>query len=131
MSVRLFISRDISVTTNMIIAHDFEKNRMHPILPYTIASCIEETFIPLRLIKNEEKKNFTEIKYRLYQYIFIQTYIFRRIMQPTIISKILEETRIEELELEKSILVFWHIINFTNNLTFLTDFPYIEFNLSK
>lgn len=85
---------------------------MHPILPYTIASCIEETFIPLRLIKNEEKKNFTEIKYRLYQYIFIQTYIFRRIMQPTIISKILEETRIEELELEKSILVFWHIINF-------------------
>lgn len=79
---------------------------MHPILPYTIASCIEETFIPLRLIKNEEKKNFTEIKYRLYQYIFIETYIFRRIMQPTIISKILEETRIEELELEKSILVF-------------------------
>lgn len=52
-------------------------------------------------------------------------------MQLTIISKILEETRIEELELEKSILVFWHIINFTNNLTFLTDFPYIEFNLSK
>lgn len=38
MSVRLFISRDINVITNMIIAHDFEKNRMHPILAYTIAT---------------------------------------------------------------------------------------------
>lgn len=38
MSVRLFISRDINVITNMIIAHDFEKNRMHPILAYTICN---------------------------------------------------------------------------------------------
>lgn len=74
MSVRLFISRDISVTTNMIIAHDFEKNRMHPILPYTIASCIEETFIPLRLIKNEEKKTSPKLNID-----FTNTYLYRRI----------------------------------------------------